>query len=117
MKLSKQIHLQQYSVEIYDTRQSKPRAPLEDRIVIDGGRVSALHRLDQSVNGYISELYGALGYAVGKIRKVREYTVTIDLTDLWTEQVKPEEKPNFPNKDKEQPVPNVSAPKAVKKKS
>lgn len=87
MKLTKQINLVLYSVELYDIRQAKPRTPIDDSIVIDGGRISALHRLGQSVTGYITGLYGAQGYAVGKMQKVREYTAAVDLANLWRDNV------------------------------
>lgn len=83
MKLEKQINLCLYSVELYDVRQAKPRAPIDDHIVIDGGRISALHRLGQNVQGYITGLYEAQGYAVGSIRKLRDFTVNVDLNELW----------------------------------
>lgn len=87
MKLTKQINLVLYSVELYDIRQAKPRTPIDDSIVIDGGRISALHRLGQSVTGYITGLYEAQGYAVGKMQKVREYTAAVDLANLWRDNV------------------------------
>lgn len=87
MRLTKQIKLQLYSVELYDVRQTKPRTPIDDSIVIDGGRISALHRLGQSVTGYITGLYEAQGYAVGKMQKVREYTAAVDLANLWRDNV------------------------------
>ena len=57
---------------------------LPQLIVIDGGRISALHRLGQSMQGYITGLYEAQGYAVGNIRRVKEFTVNVDLDTLWT---------------------------------
>lgn len=84
MKLEKRINLCLYSVELYDVRQAKPRTPIDDHIVIDGGRISALHRLGQSMQGYITGLYEAQGYAVGNIRRVKEFTVNVDLDTLWT---------------------------------
>ena len=85
MRLTKQIKLQLYSVELYDVRQTKPRTPIDGHVVIDGGRISALHRLGQSVQGYIAGLYEAQGYAVGSIRRVKECTVNVDLDTLWTD--------------------------------
>lgn len=41
MKLEKRINLCLYGVELYDVRQAKPRTPIDDSIVIDGGRISA----------------------------------------------------------------------------
>lgn len=86
MKLEKQINLCLYGVELYDVRQAKPRTPINDSVVIDGGRISALHRLGQSVQGYITGLYEAQGYAVGNIRKLRDFTANVDLAELWHEQ-------------------------------
>lgn len=86
MKLTKQINLVLYSLELYDIRQAKPRTPIDDSIVIDGGRISALHRLGQSVTGYITGLCEAQGYAVRSIRKMRDFTANIDLGALWHEQ-------------------------------
>lgn len=87
MKLTKQINLVLYGVELYDTRQPKPRTAIPDSVVIDGGRISALRRLGQSVTGYITGLYEVQGYAVGKIQKVREYSAVVNLADLWRDNV------------------------------
>lgn len=78
MKLTKEINLTEYAVEYFDLRQPKPRQPLADRIVLDGGRISALRRLAKSDHGYIAKLYEAQGYGGVRVTKGRSYTVAVE---------------------------------------
>jgi hypothetical protein len=91
VNLTKEINLTAYAVEFYDLRQPKPRTALHDVCVIDGGRLSALHRLGQSVPGYICSLYEAKGFGVGRVLKGSDFTASVNLRDLWEAQGQSEE--------------------------
>lgn len=92
MKLAKEITLTAYTVEYFDLRQPKPRTPLVDSIVLDGGRISALRRLGKSDHGYIAKLYEAQGFGGVRVIKGRTYTVPVELSELWEKNV-PAEQP------------------------
>ena len=46
MKTEKTINLTAYVVEYIDQREPKPRTVHTQTVVLDGGKISALHRLD-----------------------------------------------------------------------
>ena len=63
MKTEKNINLTAYTVEYIDQREPKPRTIRTQTVVLDGGKVSALARLDMRPAGWI--------------------TAHVDLFDLW----------------------------------
>lgn len=83
MKLTKEIMLTPYAVEYYDLREAKPRKAHPDTVIIDGGRISALHRLGLTVRGYIARQYEDQGCSIGSISKGKTYTIQADLNALW----------------------------------
>lgn len=83
MKFAKEINLTAYHVSFVDTRQPKPRAEQRETVILDGGRISALHRLGQRPAGYLTRQYEAAGYAVTGITHGETMTATVDLETLW----------------------------------
>ena len=53
-------------------------------VVLDGGRISALNRLDMRPAGYIIQKFERSGYAVTNIRKGESIAAPVDLAELWT---------------------------------
>ena len=51
MKTEKTINLTAYTVEYIDPREPKPRTVRTETVVLDGGKISALHRLDMNPGG------------------------------------------------------------------
>ena len=83
MRLTKKINLTDYTVFYVDLRNAKPRQSFEDHVVLDGGRISALHRLGQTDTGWIVSMYEKRGLAVEGIVKGKPVTAEVDLTELW----------------------------------
>lgn len=84
MTFKKTINLTAYEVEYIDQRQEKPRAVQRKTVVLDGGRISALNRLDMRPAGYIIQKFERSGYAVTNIRKGETIAAPVDLAELWT---------------------------------
>lgn len=83
MRLTKQINLTDYTVFYVDLRDPKPRRILEDTVILDGGRISALRRLGQTDTGWIVAQYEKRGLAVESIVKGKPVTAEVDLVELW----------------------------------
>lgn len=83
MRLTKKINLTDYTVFYVDLRDPKPRQSFEDHVILDGGRISALHRLGQTDTGWIVSMYEKRGLAVEGIVKGKPVTAEVDLTELW----------------------------------
>lgn len=83
MKTEKTINLTAYTVEYIDQREPKPRTIHSQTVVFDGGKVSALARLDMRPAGWIIQQFERDGYTVATVRKGETITAHIDLADLW----------------------------------
>lgn len=83
MKTEKTINLTAYTVEYIDQREPKPRTVYTETVVLDGGKISALNRLDMRPAGYITQQFERSGYTVATVRKGETITAHVDLADLW----------------------------------
>ena len=83
MKAEKTINLTAYVVEYIDQREPKPRTVHTQTVVLDGGKVSALARLDMRPAGWITQQFERDGYTVASIHKGETITAHVDLADLW----------------------------------
>lgn len=83
MKTEKTINLTAYVVEYIDQREPKPRTVHTQTVVLDGGKISALARLDMRPAGWIAQQFERDGYTVASIRKGETITAHVDLADLW----------------------------------
>lgn len=87
MEFEKTINLTAYAVEYIDQRESKPRTVHTQTVVLDGGKLSALHRLNIRPAGYISQQFERSGFAVTSIHKSESVEATVDLYWLWQQTV------------------------------
>lgn len=62
MKTEKTINLTAYTVEYIDQREPKPRTVHAQTVVLDGGKISALNRLDMRPAGWITQQFEKDGY-------------------------------------------------------
>ena len=69
MKTEKTINLTAYVVEYIDQREPKPRTVHSQTVVLDGGKISALARLDMRPAGWITQQFERNGYTVASIHK------------------------------------------------
>lgn len=83
MKTEKDINLTAYTVEYIDQREPKPRTIRTQTVVLDGGKVSALARLDMRPAGWITAQFERDGYTVASVHKGETITAHVDLFDLW----------------------------------
>lgn len=83
MKTEKIVNLTAYVVEYIDQREPKPRTIHSQTVVLDGGKVSALARLDMRPAGWITQQFERDGYTVASIHKGETITAHVDLADLW----------------------------------
>ena len=83
MKTEKTINLTAYTVEYIDQREPKPRTIHSQTVVLDGGKISALARLDMRPAGWITQQFERDGYTVASIHKGETITAHVDLADLW----------------------------------
>ena len=84
MKTEKTINLTAYTVEYIDPREPKPRKVHKEIYVLDGGRISALHRLGINPGGYITQQYERrTGCTVTTVRKGQTLTAIVDLAELY----------------------------------
>lgn len=83
MKAEKTINLTAYVVEYIDQREAKPRTVHTQTVVLDGGKISALNRLDMNPGGYICRQFENRGFTVASIHKGDTITARVDLADLW----------------------------------
>ena len=84
MKFEKEITLVAFEVEYYDHRQPKPRTMLQEDVILDGGRISALERLGIRPAGYITEQFNRNGFTVSAVRWGEKLTARVDLDALWS---------------------------------
>lgn len=85
MKTEKTINLTAYVVEYIDQREPKLRTVRTETVVLDGGKISALNRLDMNPGGYICREFERSGYTVATVRKGETITAHVDLADLWNQ--------------------------------
>ena len=83
MKTEKTINMTAYVVEYIDQREPKPRTVHSQTVVLDGGKISALARLDMRPAGWIIQQFERDGYTVASIHKGETITAHVDLADLW----------------------------------
>lgn len=83
MKTEKTINMTAYVVEYIDQREPKPRTVHTQTVVLDGGKISALARLDMRPAGWITQQFERDGYTVASIHKGETITAHVDLADLW----------------------------------
>ena len=83
MKTEKTINLTAYMVEYIDQREPKPRTVHTQPVVLDGGKIRALARLDMRPAGWIAQQFERDGYTVASIHKGETITAHVDLADLW----------------------------------
>lgn len=83
MKTEKNINLTAYTVEYIDQREPKPRTVHTQTVVLDGGKISALARLDMRPAGWITQQFERDGYTVASIHKGETIAAHVDLADLW----------------------------------
>ena len=83
MKTEKTRKLSAYMVEDIDQRETKPRTIHTQTVVLDGGKVSALARLDMRPAGWITQQFERDGYTVASIHKGETIAAHVDLADLW----------------------------------
>lgn len=83
MKTEKIINLTAYVVEYIDQREPKPRTVRTETVVLDGGKISALARLDLRPAGWIIQQFERDGYTVASIHKGETITAHVNLADLW----------------------------------
>ena len=83
MKTEKTINLTAYVVEYIDQREPKPRTIRTQTVVLDGGKVSALARLDMHPAGWIIQQFERDGYTVASIHKGETIAAHVDLGNLW----------------------------------
>lgn len=83
MKAEKTINLTAYVVEYIDQREPKPRTVHTQTVVLDGGKISALARLDMRPAGWIAQQLERDGYTVASIHKGETIAAHVDLADLW----------------------------------
>lgn len=83
MKTEKTINMTAYVVEYIDQREPKLRTVHSQTVVLDGGKISALARLDMRPAGWITQQFERDGYTVASIHKGETITAHVDLADLW----------------------------------
>ena len=83
MKTEKTINLTAYMVEYIDQREPKPRTVHTQTVVLDGGKISALARLDMRPAGWITQQFERDGYTVASVHKGETIAAHVDLADLW----------------------------------
>ena len=83
MKTEKTINLTAYVVEYIDQREPKPRTVHTQTVVLDGGKISALARLDMRPAGWIIQHFERDGYTVANVHKGETIAAHVDLADLW----------------------------------
>ncbi len=88
MKLEKTITLTAYEVEYIDQRQPKPRTVHRETVVLDGGKLSALERLEMRPAGYLAQQFERSGYTVATIRRGETINAHVDLAELWDKTLK-----------------------------
>ena len=85
MKTEKTINLTAYTVVYIDQREPKPRTVHSQTVVLDGGKISALARLDMRPAGWIIQHFERDGYTVANVHKGETIAAHVDLADLWSQ--------------------------------
>lgn len=83
MKTEKTINLTAYVVEYIDQREPKPRTVHTETVILDGGKISALNRLDMNPGGYICREFERSGFVVCTVHKGETIAARVELADLW----------------------------------
>lgn len=92
MKCVKNIVITAYKVQYVDLREEKPRTPRELTHAVDSAWLEAVGLLGQSPIKNITELYERIGYKVFSVERIMsKCVVTLDLNQLYTEQVAKQE--------------------------
>lgn len=81
MKTEKTINLTAYKVDYIDQREPKPRTVHAQTVVLDGGKISALNRLDMRPAGWITQQFERGGFTVSAIHKGETITACVDLAE------------------------------------
>lgn len=84
LRLNQKVALTAFDVTFIDRREPKPRREHTERVVLNGGRLSALERLGQSPAGWITQRFEARGLAVQQVKRGETLTADVDLNTLWT---------------------------------
>lgn len=84
MDLSQKVTLIAYEVDFYDRREPKPRTLHHERVVLNGGRLSALERLGTRPTTWIVQRFEAHGFAVQQVKKGEAMDAQVDLNALWS---------------------------------
>ena len=87
MQTEKIINLTAYTVEYIDQREPKPRTVHAQTVVLDGGKISALNRLDMRPAGWITQQFERSGFTVTGIHKGETVEAAVDLYWLWQQAV------------------------------
>lgn len=83
MKFAQKVSLTAYEVSFYDRREAKPRPVHHERVVLNGGRLSALDRLGLTPAGWITQQFEAQGFAVASVKRGESLNAEVDLDALW----------------------------------
>ena len=83
MRFEKSINLTPYAVEYIDQREPKPRTIRTQTVVLDGGKISALNRLNMRPAGYIMQQFERDGFTVVTMHKGETIEAAVDLYSLW----------------------------------
>lgn len=81
--LEQKITLLSFDVTFYDRRDAKPRPVHHERVVLNGGRLSALERLGLTPSGWIAQQFEGQGYSVAQVKKGETLNAQVDLNALW----------------------------------
>lgn len=84
LKLNQKITLVAFEVTFYDRREAKPRTMHHERVILNGGRLSALERLGLSPAGWITQRFETQGFAVQQVKKGEVLDANVELNALWT---------------------------------
>lgn len=84
LNLKQKITLVAFEVDYYDRREAKPRTLHHERVVLNGGRLNALDRLDIRPASWIVQQFETQGYAVQQVKKGQSMDAQVDLTALWS---------------------------------
>lgn len=87
MRFEKSINLTPYAVEYIDQREPKPRTIHTQTVVLDGGKTSALNRLNMRPAGYIMQQFERDGFTVVTMHKGETIEATVDLYSLWQQAI------------------------------
>ena len=84
LNLKQKITLVAFEVDYYDRREAKPRTLHHERVVLNGGRLSAMERLGIRSASWIVQQFEVQGYAVQQVKKGQSMDAQVDLTALWS---------------------------------